>query len=233
MKNGWVASGKGIVSEVNIEAGQEYESENSGNLDISSVLSAVTSGGDMTSLMSSFFGGEENVGVKILYYPLVADLNLSKYDVLNVSLNQDVIVKSANDSQFDGKVSFISPVATSSQGSLDLGSLVGTGSTTTIPAQIVIEDADNSVIVGADVDISIITKTVENAVVAPVEAICFDSGEKYVYIYDEESGEAKKQNVELGVSNDLYYQILSGVSEGDTLIKNKTGLEDGLKVAVK
>lgn len=233
MKNGWVASGKGIVSELNIKAGQEYEAENTNEFDISSILSSITSGGDITSMLSSFFSTDNNVGVKILYYPLVADLNLSKYDVLNVSLNQDVVIKSANDTLFDGKVSFISPVATSTQGSIDLGSLVGTGSTTTIPAQIVIENADNSVIVGTDVDVSIVLQTVENAVVAPVEAICLDGGEKYVYVYDEDSGKAIKKKVELGISDDLYYQILSGVNEGDTLIKNKTGLEDGLKVSVK
>ena len=233
MKNGWVASGKGIISELNIKSGQEYEAQNSNDLDISSILSAVTSGGDITSMLSSFFNTDSNVGAKILYYPLVADLSLSKYDVLNVSLNQDVVITSANGSLFDGKVSFISPVATSSQSSIDLSSLVGTGSSTTIPAQIVIEDADSSVIVGTDVDVSIVLKTVENAVVAPVEAICLDGGEKYVYVYDEDSGKAVKKKVEFGIANDLYYQILSGVNEGDTLIKNKTGLEDGLKVSVK
>ena len=183
-------------------------------------------------MISSFFD-KDQTAVKVLYYPLIADLSLSKYDVLNVNLNQDVTVKSASGTLFDGKVSYISAVATSSGGSINLGSLVGSGSSNSIPAQVTIENADKSVIVGVDVDVSIVTDTAENAIVVPVEAICIDGSEVYVYTYNEKDSTAVKKDVKLGISNDTYYQVLSGVNEGDVLIKNTSGLKDGCKVAVK
>ncbi len=228
MKNGWVATAKGIVSQVNIT--ENGLTQNNTEIDINSVLSAVTSGGDVTGLLSSFMNNGQ-AAITILYYPLVADVSLNKYDVLEVNLNQDVIVTSASDNEFNGKVSYVSAVATSSNG-LDIGSIMGSSSaSSTIPAQITIENADSSVIVGVDVQVSIITDTVENALVLPVEVICIDGTD--VFVYALEDGKAVKKNVELGIASDTHYQILSGISESDILIKNTVGLEDGVRVEAK
>lgn len=228
MKDGWIASAKGIVSQVNIT--ENGTTEQATEIDISSVLSAVTSGADVTSLLSAFMNSEKSA-VTILYYPLVADISLNKYDILEVNLNQDVIVTSASDNEFEGKVSYVSAVATSSNG-LNIGSIMGSSNaSSTIPAQITIENADNSVIVGVDVQVSIITDTVENALVLPVEVICIDGPD--VFVYALEDGKAVKKNVELGIASDTHYQILSGVTESDVLIKNTVGLDDGVRVEAK
>lgn len=228
MRNGWIAKNDGIVVQVNVDENGTFLNENANSsVDISSVLSAVTTGGDVTSLLSSFLG-QDNVAVKVLYYPLVVDVSLSKYDVLDVSLNQEVIVKPASGNELNGKVSYISAVATSSNG-LDIGSIMGSSSASSvIPAQVTIENADSSVIVGVDVQVSIITDTIENAVVVPVEAICIDGEEVFVYVL--EDGKAVKRDVELGISSDTHYQILSGVTKEDVLIKNTFGLEEGVSV---
>ena len=228
MRNGWIAKDKGIVAEVNIsENGTPNNSTANSSVDISAVLSAVTSGADVTSMLSSFLG-QGQVSVRVLYYPLVADVSLSKYDVLDVSLNQDVIIKPASGNELKGKVSYISAVATSSNG-LDIGAIMGSASaSSTIPAQVTIENADRSVIVGVDVQVSIITQTIENAVVVPVEVICIDGEEVFVYVL--EDGKAVKRDVELGISNDTHYQILSGITNDDILIKNTFGLEEGVSV---
>ena len=55
----------------------------------------------------------------------------------------------------------------------------------------------------------------------------------YVYAYNQEKSTAEKKKVTLGISNDTYYQVLSGVNEGDILIKNTSGLVDGAKVKLK
>lgn len=232
MKGGWVAAKNGIVSEVNISAdGKAETADTAPSVDIGSVLSAVTSGGDVTSLLSSFLNTGK-AAIKVLYYPLVADISLSKYDVLDVELNQDVIIKTASDKLLDGKVSYVSPVASNSSG-LNINSIMGggSGSSTTIPAQVTINGADRSVIVGVDVNVSIITDTKENATVVPVEAICIENED--VFVYALEDGKAVKKTVELGISNDTYYEVLSGVNFNDVLIKNTSGLKDGVKVEVK
>lgn len=233
MKNGWIAEAKGLVSEVNInDDGTAKQSNAASDIDISSVLSAVTSGGNVSELLSAFINNG-TTAVKVLYYPLVADISLSKYDVLEVGLNQSVLVTSASGREFEGKVSYVSSVATSGSG-ININSLMGgSASSSTIPAQVTIENADKSVIVGADVDVSIVTNTVENAIVVPVEAVCIDGTDVFVYVYDNEKGTAVRRDVKLGISNDTYYQVISGVSENDVLIKNTTGLDDGVKVQVK
>ncbi len=236
MKKGWIASQQGMVSEVNITVGETVETKSSVNgtdIDLSSILSTVASGTDVSSLIGSFFNSDK-VGIKVLNYPLVADISLSKYDVLDISVNQNVTVKSANNETHSGKVSYVGAVATSTSGSFDLNSIVSGGtSSNTIPAQITIESADKSLIVGTEVDVSIITDTQENALVVPVEAMVIDGSDVFVYVYDKDKSEAVKKKVKLGISNDTYYQVLSGVSEGDVLIKNTAGLEDGAKVKLK
>lgn len=236
MKKGWIADQKGLVSEVNIQVGETVETKtvvDGKNVDISSIISSISSGMDVSNMISAFFGSEK-VGIKVLNYPLVADISLSKYDVLDVSVNQEVTVKSADNTVHEGKVSYVGAIATSSGSSLDISSIMsGSGNTNTIPAQVTIEDGDKSFIVGTDVDISIITDTQENALVVPVEAIVIDGSEVYVYVYDSEKSQAVKKEVTLGIANDTYYQVLSGVNEGDVLIKNTSGLEDGVKVKLK
>lgn len=236
MKKGWIADQKGLVSEVSIQVGETVETKtvvDGKNVDISSIISSISSGMDVSNMISAFFGSEK-VGIKVLNYPLVADISLSKYDVLDVSVNQEVTVKSADNTVHEGKVSYVGAIATSSGSSLDISSIMsGSGNTNTIPAQVTIEDGDKSFIVGTDVDISIITDTQENALVVPVEAIVIDGSEVYVYVYDSEKSQAVRKEVTLGIANDTYYQVLSGVNEGDVLIKNTSGLEDGVKVKLK
>lgn len=236
MKKGWIAEEKGLVSEVNITVGETVEVQTAvdgKNIDISSIIFSVSSGLDVSKMISTFFGSEK-VGIKVLNYPLVADISLSKYDVLDVSLNQEVSVKSADNEIHEGRVSYVGAVATSTGSSLDINSIMsGKGNSNTIPAQVTIEDGDKSFIVGTDVDISIITDTQENAIVVPVEAIIIDGSDVYVYAYNQEKSTAEKKKVTLGISNDTYYQVLSGVNEGDILIKNTSGLVDGAKVKLK
>lgn len=236
MKKGWIADQKGLVSEVNIQVGETVETKtvvDGKNVDISSIISSISSGMDVSNMISAFFGSEK-VGIKVLNYPLVADISLSKYDVLDVSVNQEVTVKSADNTVHEGKVSYVGAIATSSGSSLDISSIMsGSGNTNTIPAQVTIEDGDKSFIVGTDVDISIITDTQENALVVPVEVIVIDGSEVYVYVYDSEKSQAVRKEVTLGIANDTYYQVISGVNEGDVLIKNTSGLEDGVKVKLK
>ncbi len=236
MKKGWIAEQEGLVSEVNISVGETVEVQTAvdgKDIDISTIISSVSSGIDVSKMVSAFFGSEK-VGIKILNYPLVADISLSKYDVLDVSLNQEVSVKSANNEIHEGRVSYVGAVATSTGSSIDLSSIMsGSSNSNAIPAQVTIEDGDKSFIVGTDVDISIITDTQENALVVPVEAIIIDGSDVYVYAYNQEESTAEKKKVTLGISNDTYYQVVSGVSEGDILIKNTSGLEDGAKVKLK
>ncbi|MGN1168814.1 MAG: biotin/lipoyl-binding protein, partial [Acutalibacteraceae bacterium] len=70
---GWRAKEDGVVSEVNIKQGEtvkiEKNSSAGASFDVSSIVSAVTSGGDVSKLVSGFFSSD-NAGIKVQYYPL-------------------------------------------------------------------------------------------------------------------------------------------------------------------
>ena len=86
--------------------------------------------------------------------------------------------------------------------------------------------AEVSVILSAVVSITVVSTTV-----VPVEAICIENED--IFVYALEDGKAVKKTVELGISDDTFYEVLSGVNVGDVLIKNTSGLKDGVKVEVK
>lgn len=243
LQNGWVAEDDGVVTAVNITAGETYQgggaSATTGSFDISSILQAVSGGTDLDSLMNTLtsLGTGANVGMTVENYgQFYASFSLDKYDVLNVKTGMPAVITTAS-GELDGEVSFISPVA-SSGGGLDLsnlaGSLTGAGSSSSIPAKVKINNPDASVIIGVDVDIAIQTDAASGATLIPLESLLVEEGKKYVFVYNEEEGIVTKTEVETGLVSDTMYQILSGVSVGDQIVRapSKT-LADGARVTVQ
>lgn len=243
LRNGWVAEDDGVVTAVNITAGETYQgggaSAAASSFDISSILQAVSGGTDLDSLMNTLtsLGTGANVGMTVENYgQFYASFSLDKYDVLKVKTGMPAVITTAS-GDLDGEVSFISPVA-SSGGGLDLsnlaGSLTGAGSSSSIPAKVKINNPDASVIIGVDVDIAIQTDEAVGATLIPLESLLVEEGKKYVFIYNEEEGTVAKTEVETGLVSDTMYQILSGVSVGDHIVRtpSKT-LADGARVTVQ
>ena len=60
------------------------------------------------------------------------------------------------------------------------------------------------------------------------------SGQRSVFVYDEQSGTVEIRNVELGRHFDSKYEILSGLEEGEqVVVKGQATLKAGVKVEVK
>lgn len=248
LANGWYAEGAGVVSELNIVAGQPYTSPSStGGMDMNAILgllSGSASTTDITGLLSSLTGSSASgsVGIAVEYYDsFVASFNLGKYDVLDVKVGQKATVNSLGH-ELEGEVVYISPVATSS-GSFDIGSMLGSmggtsaGSSNTIPAKIRIKNPDESVIIGIDVDIDIELDSVDEAVVVPIEAVETDDTGNYIYLFNENKDTVSRVPVELGLATDTQYQVVSGCTVGDKIVQNpatalKEIAEEGKKVAV-
>lgn len=231
---GWVAENAGVVSEVNITAGQTFASKNSSadsSFDVSSIVNAVVSGGDVTQLISGFFSSDET-GIKVQYYPLEISFMLKKGDLSKVSLGQKVVVKSSTDKEINGEVSFIAAVATASSG-VDLNSLLGTssGGSGGIEARVTVDEPDGGIIIGLDADVSIATEEKKNCITVPVEAIQYDGDHAYVFVYDKNEKTVSKTPVETGILDGSYYEITSGIKEGDIIIKTPgTTMKDADKV---
>ena len=161
---------------------------------------------------------------------------LIKYDVLKVKTGMPAVITTAS-GELEGVVSFISPVA-SSGGGLDLsslaGSLTGAGTSSSIPAKVKINNPDASVIIGVDVDVSIQTDEAKGATLIPLESLLVEEGKKYVFVYHEAEETVTKKEVETGLVSDTMYQITSGVSAGEQIVKNPSKtLADGARVTIQ
>ena len=230
LKSGWVAQDDGVVTAVNIKAGETYQgggaSSSSSSLDMSAILKAISGGTDINSLLNTLtsLGTGANVGMTVENYgQFYASFSLDKYDVLKVKTGMPAVITTAS-GKLDGEVTFISPVASSGS--------VGTSSS--IPAKVKINNPDASVIIGVDVDVSIQTDEAKGATLIPLESLMVEEGQKYVFVYNKDEKTVSKKKVETGLVSDTMYQIISGVSVGDQIVKSPSKtLVDGARVTIQ
>ena len=163
-----------------------------------------------------------------------ASFLLGKYDVLKVSMDQPVKITSPKGNVSEGKVTFISPVASTST-DINISSLLGTsGSASGVVTKVSIPQPDESVIIGFDVDLQMDVGQAENALIVPAEAVQFDNEGSYVYIYNEAENTVTRAIVRTGIFSGKQYQILSGCEEGDYIVKAPSiSLADRVKVNVR
>ncbi len=238
LSSGWKAENDGIIREVNIQAGEKYKAPkvsfpNIDKIDITSVLSSLTSSTpDFSGIIRQLFPERPN-GMIVEYYPLEATFTIGKSDYFKISLGQNVKVTSASEKEFDGYISYINPVA--KEGGININSVLGAGTSGSImEGKVTIKDPDKSVIIGLDMDLKIQLETQENVVIVPVESIQNTEDGTYVYVYNKNDRKIKKTSVKTGLFNGMYYQIISGCKEGDLIVKLPTQkLEDGQKIYAK
>lgn len=235
LKYGWKAAQDGIVSEVNIKAGESVSPDNGSVFDVSMLIDSVTSGTtDVSSILSSLTSQSKS-GITVEYYPLEAEFIIGQSDIANISIGQEAKITTASGTELKGKVSFISAVAKKSSG-LDLGSLLDSSSSssvTGVSAKVQIEKPTRDVIIGLDVNISIEVNRSKNAISIPVESIQYDGDQPYVFVVKKEKKKffIYKQNVEVGLFDGSSYEILSGIDESADVVKSPTStMKDGVRI---
>ena len=218
---------------MNITPGETCRSAATANIDISSIIDLASGNTNVSDIVNALLGQTQS-GITVEYYPFVVDFVLGKADIFKVSLDMPCRVTAADDTVVDGVVTYISPVATQSSG-VNISSLIGSGSANGVDAKVTIEKPTSSVIIGLDVDVSIDVDSKDNVLIVPSEAVKNDSNGTYVYIYNSKTKRIKFSKVELGLSDDTRYEIVSGCEEGDTVITTVptgTTLADGDKVKI-
>ena len=224
LKKGWVAENDGVVREINIVSGETYHTPKSNStvsldsIDISSLLSSATSDTkDFSGIINQLFPGTP-----------------SGKDIYKIKLDQPVEITGATGKKFSGYVSFISPTASESASSSITSLLGSTSGGSEVEAKAMIEQPDKSIIIGLSVDMSIKLEIQKNATLVPVESIQYEDGKSYIYLYDPDSKTVKKTEVTTGLFDGERYQILSGCSVGDKIVKIPSeDIEDGQKIHAK
>lgn len=132
-------------------------------------------------------------------------IDVDELDIKNVKVGQKVSVSAdaVEDKTFTGEVTKVSTAGTNEDG------------VATYPVTVVLEDASD-LLPAMSATATITTEEASNAILVPVSAIQTKNGESYVTVLsDENDTEGTETKVTVGIMNDTYAQIKSGVSEGD------------------
>lgn len=90
-------------------------------------------------------------------------------------------------------------------------------------------EVDDSIILGMDAKATIYTRSSENTLLIPVEAINADREGDFLYVV--ENGIVVKKPILCGLSTDIYTEVLEGISEEDAIILSAySNLEEGMAV---
>jgi len=156
---------------------------------------------------------------------------IKEYDIDSVAAGMPVTIRAdgAGDAEYGGELAMVAPTTLKNAS----GKTVDTNSAE-FEAEVKVMD-DSALRIGMNARMSIITERKADVLHIPVEAITLDDEEnEIVYILREnEDGtlNAKQIAVQTGMETDFYCEITeSELQEGDEVIVNPSGIEDGMQV---
>ncbi|GED67131.1 RND transporter [Brevibacillus reuszeri] len=144
---------------------------------------------------------------------LIVEAEVGESDLRKIKIGQEAVMTgiSLGGEQLGGKVSRISPIAVTTQGS--------EGEKTRVTVIVDLVTTNEYLKPGFHVDVDIVLQKEANAVQVPSECVMTDQdGSTFVWIA--ENGRAKKKNVTTGIENELSVQIKSGLDGTEELIAN-------------
>lgn len=233
LKNGWYAENNGIVTVVNLKAGESFVPvrENGSSIDLSALLGSSDA---LNSLLGNSASVPTGTGITIESYDdMIVSVNVGKADILKIKVGMEAVITSL-DSEYEGEVVYVGATAAESSG-MDLGALMGTSSGATgAVVKIKINNPDEKVVIGFDVDIKIKLSTVEDVLKIPVECVMYNNGKYSVFIYDSEKNTVVKRIITKGALDDTSYEIIDGLEHGEKVVKSPDpNMQDGTKIAEK
>ncbi len=237
MKNGWYAENNGIVTVVNLKAGESFVpvAESNSSIDISALLgSSGVDANSLTSILGTTAAVPTGTGITLESYDdMLVSVTVGKSDLLKIKVGMEAVITSL-DSEYEGEVVYVGATAAESNG-IDLGSLMGTSSGATgAVVEVKIKNPDEKVVIGFDVDIKIKLSTVDEVLKVPVECVMFENGKYSVFVYDAEEGTVVRRTITKGTLDDTSYEILDGLQKGEIVVKSPDpNMTDGTKVAKK
>jgi len=152
---------------------------------------------------------------------MVAKAHIPQAQAALLKKGDDAAVKVAgSDETIKGKVTMVSPA-------LDPGS-------TTVEVWVQAANRGGGLKAGASTTVSMVAKTVPNALIVPSQAVVTDEeGKKSVMVIGND-GAAHKREIETGIQNTDSVQIVSGLKPGEQVVSvGAYGLPDNTKVKVE
>lgn len=222
--------GQGLVTELNVAVGDTVEEGDTLVTYMDGTAFEADFEGTVTQVNVSEDAADTSAqqGRPSLVIANLNDLNvalqLSRSDASEVEVDQEVIL-TYNDTEFEGTVSEIDPVATQQQ--------TQTGATSQLGAIVTFDSDTSDLIAGFEIDVDIIVDSQEGALVIPVEALNYnENNEPYVFIVNE--GIAERADIETGIQSEAIIEVVNGVSAGDQVVLSPgADIEDGIEVELE
>lgn len=166
--------------------------------------------GIVTQLGYEAGGDLENSGVVVAFASpdeMTISVDVSQEDIVSLSLGDsvDIAFSAYPDETWTGTITSITTTATSQY-----------ATTVSYPVTVLVEGDTTKLYGGMTADITFVTDTRNDALYVSRKAIVKENDRTYVYV-DGASGEKELTEVTTGLSNGAYVEILSGLSEGDTI----------------
>lgn len=146
-------------------------------------------------------------------------LNASKQDVEKLAVGQKADVTISGNT-YEGEVQKINRMATLNE-----------SSTPMVGVEVHITNPDDKIILGMDAKLEIYTRSTQDALLIPVEAINADRDGDFLYVV--EDGMAVRKPIICGITTDSYTEVISGITEEDQIVLTAyTDIEEGMAVTV-
>ena len=154
---------------------------------------------------------------------------INEKNLRNIQMGQKVRVSGTAfyKESYEGKITYISPVARQQA--------IGTNMETVVDAVVTLdeEEIDSSLKIGLNAEAAVVVSSEPKGLVIPYAYVMQDDDEKE-FVYLLKDGKAVKQIITTGKELSNGFQIVSGLSNGDQIIKNPTDIEkSGTPVHVK
>ncbi|MGB2739108.1 MAG: efflux RND transporter periplasmic adaptor subunit [Cognaticolwellia sp.] len=154
---------------------------------------------------------------------------VSEADIINVSAGQKVYftILGATGKKYYGVLRAIEPGPTLLSGD-DSSLKIGDDEAIYYNALFDVENPDKLLRFGMTTQVSIILEKAENALLVPSQVLVKRSGLKAAYqVLVKNGDQAEYRNVDVGINNKIYAQILSGLNEGDEIVISQSSGLDG------
>lgn len=146
---------------------------------------------------------------------LKVTLAVTKYDVQKLAVGQKAEV-TINEKEYAGSVSKVSRIAS-----------MNASGAAVVDVEIHIDNPDDAIILGMEAKVSVQTAEEKDILLIPSVSVNYSSDGIFCYVLVE--GIVEKREIETGISDDEYIQVLSGLEEGDKVVTSVTGtIEEGM-----
>lgn len=195
----------GTIGDIQVKVGDQIGSS---SLSSSAKTSSASANAQSQSLSSASGSSGSGTTIATIQNPslLQVQVPVDELDIAKVKAGQQasITADAISGKTFSGKVSSVASSGTVSNGSA------------TFEVNVDISDAEG-LKPGMTANVSIITASKDNTLLLPFEAVQQQNKKKFVLVKDTDGNETMKE-VTLGIVNVDYAEILTGVSEGDTVI---------------